>query len=50
VKISNFKHRSPDTLKEFGTERMPFKRFESNSAFYYTMVVAFFLHKHSSGM
>ncbi len=32
-------------LKEFGTERMPFKRFESNSAFYYTMVVAFFLYE-----
>jgi len=24
---------------------MPFKRFESNSAFYYTMVVAFFLYE-----
>lgn len=28
-------------LKEFGTEKLPFKRFEPNTAFYYTMVVAF---------
>jgi len=28
-------------LKDFGTEQLPFKRFESNTAFYYTMVMAF---------
>jgi len=28
-------------LKDFGTEQLPFKRFESNTAFYYTMVIAF---------
>ena len=28
-------------LKEFGTEKLPFKRFEPNTAFYYTMVLAF---------
>lgn len=30
-------------LKELGTEALPFERFESNAAFYYLMVVAFFL-------
>ena len=29
------------SLKDFGTEHLPFKRFESNAAFYYTMLVAF---------
>jgi hypothetical protein len=28
-------------LKEFGTEKLPFKRFEPNTAFYYMMVLAF---------
>jgi len=28
-------------LKDFGTEKLPFKRFESNSAFYYFMLIAF---------
>ena len=28
-------------LKDFGSETLPFKRFESNAAFYYTMVMAF---------
>jgi hypothetical protein len=28
-------------LKDFGTEQLPFKRFESNAAFYYTMAIAF---------
>ena len=28
-------------LKDFGTEKLPFNRFEPNTAFYYTMVVAF---------
>jgi len=28
-------------LKEFGTEKLPFKRLEPNTAFYYTMVPAF---------
>jgi len=31
-------HRS---LKEFGTEKLPFQRFETNTAFYYIMVFAF---------
>lgn len=30
-------------LKELGTETLPFERFESNAAFYYIMLVAFFL-------
>ena len=30
-------------LKDFGFEQMPFKRFSSNAAFYYTMLVSFFL-------
>lgn len=32
-------------LKDFGFEQMPFKRFAPNAAFYYTMLVAFFLHE-----
>jgi len=28
-------------LKDFGTEQLPFKRFECNTAFYYIMVLAF---------
>ncbi len=28
-------------LKDFGTEHLPFKRFESNSAFYYTMLLSY---------
>ncbi len=30
-------------FKDFGTERLPFKRFSANSAFYYVMVIAFFM-------
>jgi hypothetical protein len=30
-------------IKDFGFEEMPFKRFAANSAFYYCMVIAFFL-------
>ena len=30
-------------LKDFGFEQLPFKRFGANSAFYYCMVIAFFL-------
>jgi len=30
-------------LKELGTEKLPLERFESNAAFYYIMLVAFFL-------
>ena len=30
-------------LKEFGSEELPFKRFAANSAFYYCMVISFFL-------
>ena len=32
-------------LKEFGFEQLPFKRFSCNAAFYYTMLVAFFLYE-----
>jgi hypothetical protein len=30
-------------LKEFGSEQLPFKRYSANCAFYYLMVVSFFL-------
>src|SRR2546427_5751186 len=30
-------------LKEFGSEELPFKRFGANQAFYYVMVIGFFL-------
>ncbi len=30
-------------IKDFGFEEMPFKRFAANSAFYYCMVISFFL-------
>lgn len=30
-------------LKDFGFEQLPFKRFAANTAFYYCMVIAFFL-------
>ncbi len=32
-------------LKDFSRERLPFKRFHQNAAFYYTMVIAFFLYE-----
>lgn len=32
-------------LKDFASETLPFKRFPSNAAFYYTMLVAFFLYE-----
>ena len=32
-------------LKDFGFEELPFKRFAPNAAFYYTMLVAFFLYE-----
>lgn len=32
-------------LKDFGTEKLPFERFECNAAFYYTMLIAFFLYE-----
>ena len=32
-------------LKDFGSEQLPFKRFHRNAAFYYTMVIAFFLYE-----
>lgn len=32
-------------LKDFSSERLPFKRFHQNAAFYYTMVIAFFLYE-----
>jgi hypothetical protein len=41
-------HRGADELphrglKDFGFEQLPFKRFAANSAFYYCMLIAFFL-------
>lgn len=46
--ISSHHQRGADELphrgiKDFGFEEMPFKRFTANSAFYYCMVIAFFL-------
>lgn len=32
-------------LKDFGFEQLPFKRFAPNAAFYYTMLVSFFLYE-----
>ena len=32
-------------LKEFGTETLPFKRFSANAAFYYIMLLSFFLYE-----
>lgn len=32
-------------LKEFGAETLPFKKFSCNAAFYYTLLVAFFLYE-----
>lgn len=32
-------------LKDFGSQTLPFKRFATNAAFYYTMLVAFFLYE-----
>jgi hypothetical protein len=32
-------------LKDFSAEELPFKRFAQNAAFYYTMLVAFFLYE-----
>lgn len=46
--ISSHHQRGADELphrgiKDFGFEELPFKRFTANSAFYYCMVIAFFL-------
>lgn len=46
--ISSHHQRGADELphrgiKDFGFEELPFKRFAANSAFYYCMVIAFFL-------
>jgi len=32
-------------LKDFGTEKLPFERFECNSAIYHTILIAFFLYE-----
>jgi hypothetical protein len=32
-------------LKEFGSEELPFKRFAPNAAYFYTMLVAFFIYE-----
>jgi hypothetical protein len=32
-------------LKDFSSEELPFKRFHQNAAFYYTMVIAFFIYE-----
>jgi hypothetical protein len=46
--ISSYHHCGADELahrgiKDFGFEQLPFKRFGPNTAFYYCMVIAFFL-------
>lgn len=46
--INTYHLRARDELvnrafKEFGSEHVPFKRFASNAAYYYLMVIAFFL-------
>lgn len=46
--ITAYHNRARDELvnrafKDFGTERLPFKRFAANSAFYYLMTISFFL-------
>jgi len=46
--IEAYHNRARDELvnrafKDFGTEKLPFKRFSANSAFYYVMVIAFFI-------
>jgi len=46
--INNHHQRGADELphrgiKDFGFEELPFKRFAANSAFYYCMVISFFL-------
>lgn len=46
--INTYHMRAKDELvnrafKEFGTEHLPFKRFASNAAYYYLMVIGFFL-------
>jgi len=48
--IASYHGRGSDELihrgfKEFGCQQLPFKRFAQNSAFYYTMVTAFFLYE-----
>jgi hypothetical protein len=32
-------------LKDFGSEQLPFKRFHQNTAFYFTMLIGFFLYE-----
>jgi hypothetical protein len=46
--IEAYHNRARDELvnrsfKDFGTERLPFKRFEANSAYYYIMAISFFI-------
>ena len=46
--LTAYHNRARDELvnrafKDFGTERLPFKRFAANSAFYYLMAISFFL-------
>jgi hypothetical protein len=48
--ISGYHERGGDelihrALKDFGFEELPFKGFSQNTAFYYTMLVAFFLYE-----
>ena len=48
--VASYHGRGRDELvhrafKDFGSEELPFKRFAQNSAFYYTMVTAFFLYE-----
>jgi hypothetical protein len=48
--IEGYHDRGGDELvfrafKDFGNEQLPFKRFHQNAAFYYTMLVTFFLYE-----
>ena len=36
---------SAGSVKDFASQTLPFKRFPANAAFYYTMLVAFFLYE-----
>ena len=50
VLIQSYHERGSDelvnrALKDFGFEQLPFKRFGHNAAFYYTMIIAFFLYE-----
>lgn len=48
--VESYHHRGGDelvnrALKDFGSEQLPFKRFHQNAAFYFTMLIGFFLYE-----